>query len=109
MRSYGSDREVLEGLLCGGTYRPRSQWHEAADHAKIRGKVLQAEGTAKTKALGLELAFMGAAGQRLGWLKVVDKEQSGQISDTATYAVILLTQPPLPQHTHAQREKENQI
>lgn len=73
-----SDREVLEGLLCGMTYRLRPQCHEAADHAKTRGKVLQAEGTAKTKALELELAFMGAAGQRPGGLKVVGKEQSGK-------------------------------
>lgn len=62
--------------------------------------MLQAEGTAKTKALGLELAFMGTAGERPEWLKGVGKEQSSQISDTATYAVILLTQPPPPSPPH---------
>lgn len=67
--------------------------------------MLQAEETAKAKALRLELAFMGAAGQRSGWFKVVGKKQSGKISDTATYAVILLPQPPLlPPHTKGKRK-----
>ena len=37
-KGYRADREVLEGLLWGVTFRLRAEWQEAADCAKIRAK-----------------------------------------------------------------------
>lgn len=69
------------------------------------GKVLQAEETAKGKALRLELVFMGAAGQRPMWLKLVGKEESGKIKLYNKLCVIL-SYPPSHTHTHIRGENQ---
>lgn len=90
-KGYSAERG-REGLPWGVAFRLRSEWQEAADYAKIWGKVLQAEVTAEAMALRLELASKGGVEQRPVGLELEGKLGRGKISDTITFEVILSPQ-----------------